>query len=95
MTNSFSDDLVKSLSEAVAHSKGEGVAIVHEPVDPRAVRLSAKLTQAQMAPLLGMSLSGYRKWEQGQRRMSGPAATLLTLLAKEPDAVKRALLDNP
>lgn len=92
MTNSFADDLVQSLSEAVAHSKGEGAAIVHEPVDPRVVRIHAKLTQAQMAPLLGMSLSGYRKWEQGQRRISGPAATLLTLLAKEPDAVKRALL---
>lgn len=94
MTNAFAVDLLHSLSEAVAHSKGEGAAIVHEPVDPRAVRIHAKLTQAQMAPLLGMSLSGYRKWEQGQRRMSGPAAALLTLLAKEPDVVKRALLAN-
>jgi putative transcriptional regulator len=39
-----------------------------------------------------MSLSGYRKWEQGQRRVSGPAETLLRLIQKEPDAVKRALL---
>jgi putative transcriptional regulator len=56
------------------------------------VREQAHLTQAQMAPLMGMSLSGYRKWEQGQRRVSGPAATLLRLIQKEPDAVKRALL---
>src|SRR6188474_213156 len=60
-----------------AHAKGEGPAIVHVLVDPRAIRLGAKLTQAEMAPLMGMSLSGYRKWEQGQRRVSGPAATLL------------------
>ena len=45
-----------------------------------------------MAPLMGMSLSGYRKWEQGSRRVSGPAATLLCVIEKKPEAVKRALL---
>lgn len=44
-----------------------------------------------MAPLMGMSLSGYRKWEQGQRRVSGPAATLLRVIEKEPAAVQRTL----
>jgi len=85
-------DLLKSLTEAVAHAEGRGGGIVHEPPDPRAVRLKSKLTQAQMAPLLGMSLSGYRKWEQGQRRLSGPAASLLRIIDREPEAVKRALL---
>ncbi len=28
-----------------------------------------------MAPLMGMSLSGYRKWEQRTGDVSGPAAT--------------------
>ena len=59
---------------------------------PREVRKQAKLTQAQLAPLTGMSLSGYRKWEQGTRRISGPAATLLRVIQKEPEAAKRALL---
>ena len=90
--NSFGDDLIQSLSEALAHAKGEGPALVHVPVAPREVRKQAKLTQAQMAPLMGMSLSGYRKWEQGTRRVSGPAATLLLVLEREPEAVKRALL---
>lgn len=90
--STFGDDLIQSLEEAVAHAKGSGRAILHEPLSPREVRERAKLTQAQMAPLLGMSLSGYRKWEQGQRRLSGPAATLLQIIEREPDAVKRALL---
>ena len=90
--NSFGDDLIQSLGEALAHAKGEGPALVHVPVAPREVRKQAKLTQAQMAPLMGMSLSGYRKWEQGTRRVSGPAATLLRVLEREPEAVKRALL---
>ena len=89
--NTFGDDLIQSLTEALAHAKGEGPAIVHVPVAPREVRKQAKLTQAQMAPLMGMSLSGYRKWEQGTRRVSGPAATLLRVIDREPEAVKRAL----
>ncbi|WP_112945017.1 MULTISPECIES: helix-turn-helix domain-containing protein [unclassified Rhizobium] len=88
---SFADDLIQSLGEALAHAKGGGPAVVHTPLDPREVRERVKLTQAQMAPLMGMSLSGYRKWEQGQRRISGPAAALLRVIEKEPDAVRRAL----
>ena len=89
--NTFGSDLIRSLEEALAHAKGEGPAIVHGSLTPREVRKRVKLTQAQMAPLMGMSLSGYRKWEQGARRVSGPAATLLRVIQKEPEAVKRAL----
>ena len=89
--SNFGDDLIRSLSEAVAHAKGHGPAVVHARVAPREVRERARLTQAQMAPLMGMSLSGYRKWEQGTRGISGPAAILLRVIEKEPEAVKRAL----
>ena len=90
--NTIGDDLIQSLNEALAHAKGEGPAIVHEPVVPREVRRQAKLTQAQTAPLMGMNLSGYRKWEQGARRVSGPTATLLRIMQREPEAVRRALI---
>jgi len=90
--STLGDDLIQAMNEALAHAKGEGPAVVHAPIAPREVREQAKLTQAQMAQLMGMSLSGYRKWEQGQRRISGPAATLLRLMQKEPEVVKRALL---
>jgi len=42
----------------------------------RKVRRQARLTQARTALPMGMSLSGYRRREQGVRRISGPAATL-------------------
>lgn len=61
-------------------------------MDPREIRKHAGLTQAELAPLMGISLSGYRKWEQGQRVVSGPAAMLLRVIATEPEAVKRALV---
>ncbi len=93
--STFGEDLIQSLNEALAHAKGEGPAIVHAPVTPREVRKQARLTQAQMATLMGMSVSGYRKWEQGARRVSGPAATLLRIIEREPNAVRRALLASP
>lgn len=87
----FGEDLIQAMSEALAHARGEGPALLHAPVDPREIRTRARLTQGQMAPLMGMSLSGYRKWEQGQRRVSGPAAALLRVIEREPEAVRRAL----
>jgi putative transcriptional regulator len=90
----FGDDLIQSLGEALAHAKGNGRAIVHAPLDPSKVRKHAKLTQAEMAPLMGMSVSGYRKWEQGKRSISGPAAALLRIIDEEPEVVKRVLVLN-
>ena len=91
--STFGDDLIQPLNEALAHAKGGGPAILYTVVTPREVRKQANHTQAQMAPLMGMSLSGCRKWEQGTRRVNGPAATLLRVLEREPEAVRRTLLD--
>ena len=89
--STFGEDLVQSMKEALAHAKGENSAIVHEFITPREVRERIRLTQSEMAPLMGMSLSGYRKWEQGERKVSGPAVNLLRVLAHEPEAAIRAL----
>ncbi|TKA97750.1 helix-turn-helix domain-containing protein [Cereibacter changlensis] len=89
--STFGEDLIQSLQEALSHAKGEGPAVVHTPINPRDVRVRSHLTQAEMAPLMGMSLSGYKKWEQGQRRVSGPALALLRVIEKEPEVVRRVL----
>ena len=36
--STFGEDLIQSLSEALAHAKGDGLAIVHSPIAPREVR---------------------------------------------------------
>lgn len=90
--STFGENLIQVMTEAVAHATGEGLAGIHAPIVPWEVRQQARLTQAQIALLMGMSLSGWRKWQQGLRRVSGPTATLLRLIQKEPDVVKRALL---
>lgn len=91
------DDILQSLQEALAHTQGKEVPglVVHEvdteEVDAKAIRRALKLTQEQMANLLGTSVSGYRKWEQGERQPSGAARTLMKVMAKEPEAVLRAI----
>ena len=46
--STFGEDLIQSLNEALAHSKGEGPAIVHAPISPRDFRVQSELTQAQV-----------------------------------------------
>lgn len=89
----FGKELLGAIGEARAHARGEIQLKVHKPVDPREVRKVVRLTQKQMAPLMGMSLSGYRKWEQDRRAVSGPAEILLRIMAKEPELFQRTVLD--
>lgn len=92
----FGQDLIESMQEALSHARGEKTGVlVHKvdvaTVDAKGVRKKLKLTQEQMALMLGTSLSGYRKWEQGARSPSGAARTLLRIMDQEPQAVLRVL----
>jgi len=55
------------------------------------VRQSLKLTQAEIASLLGMPLSTWRNWEQGRTAIDAPGRALLRVLQNEPEAVLRAM----
>jgi putative transcriptional regulator len=80
--------------EAAAHAKGEASAVVvHAPdnVDVRAIRLRQKLSQAAFARRYGFTLDSVQNWEAGRRRPEGPARILLTVIDREPAAVRRAL----
>lgn len=96
-TTVFGDDLSQALSEALAYAAGAPVectrvhAVDTDNIDPKSIRLHLKLTQEQMARFLGTSVSGYRKWEQGQRQPSGAARTLLRVMEREPEAILRVL----
>ena len=97
--STFGDDLLQSLQEALAHARGEQDDLVEHRVetdalDPKVMRSRLKLTQDQMTFLMGMSVSGYRKWQQGQQSPGGAARTLLRVMEREPEAVKRALVTN-
>ena len=88
--------VMAGLGEAVAYVRGDANPAdyrVHVPenVDVRAVRDGFGLTQAAFAAQFGFSKAAVTDWEQGRRRPEASARVLLTVIAREPDAVRRAL----
>jgi DNA-binding transcriptional regulator YiaG len=61
------------------------------PLDIRKARQNFNLSQSEMAVFLNVSVRTLQNWEQGRRGPTGPAQTLLRVMQKEPEAVKRAL----
>jgi putative transcriptional regulator len=81
-----SRDLEAELVESVRQMKrGEGT-VVYSPVI--AARQNFKLTQAQFAQLLGVSVRTLQGWEQGRKQPSGAARTLITLAQRNPKALR-------
>ena len=60
-------------------------------VNVRDIRERLKLSQAQFAARFGFTAAAVRQWEQGRRQPHGPARVLLTIIDREPNAVRRAL----
>jgi putative transcriptional regulator len=85
----------KGLEQAIAHQQGRRLrgAKVHAPseVDVKAVRQRSGLTQAEFAAKFAISLGTLRHWERGDRRPRGTALVLLSVIARDPKAVMRAL----
>jgi DNA-binding transcriptional regulator YiaG len=57
----------------------------------RALRAKLELSQAQFALQFGFTVDTIQQYEQGRRKPSGPASTLLRVIEAEPEAVIRAL----
>ena len=57
----------------------------------RALRTKLKLTQEEFATRFHLPLGTVRDWEQGAHRPDKAAQVLLTIIARDPDAVARAL----
>jgi putative transcriptional regulator len=94
------DELIGAMDEALAYARGNDVEVRETRVDVtaaevRAIRQKMGLSQRQFAPLLGVSMSGLRKWEQGQRRPMGAAATLLRVMDRAPATVAEILATAP
>jgi putative transcriptional regulator len=60
-----------------------------------ALRRKLKLTQEQFAARFHLPLGTVRDWEQGAHRPDKAAQVLLTVIARDPEAVVRALEQEP
>ncbi len=90
------DSIKAGLDEALAIAggdvRGSRQTIVARPdPDVRALREALAMSQAEFAAAFGVSIATVRNWEQGRREPQGPARVLLAVIAREPEAVKRAL----
>lgn len=88
--------IIRGLNEAIAYAKGEDIEVkqhtIHIPIiDPKEVRQSMRLSQADFALKYGFSLATVRNWEQGRRAPELPAKILLAVIAKHPEVVEEIL----
>src|SRR5467141_688157 len=87
--------MIESAKQALAFAKGADghgcEAHVPDEVDVKAIREKISLSQSEFAKLFGLSKRTLEHWEHGRRVPSGPARAFLTVIAREPEAVRRAL----
>lgn len=94
MENILFDDLLQSLKEAKAISKGEAKASRRfelVPTDVKAVRERIGLSQNEFAKLMRVSIKTLQNWEQHRRNPTGPAAALLKIVSIAPDVALKSL----
>ena len=85
---SIQQGLLESIEFAKRQTEG---ATKFDPVDVKAIRTKVDMTQSEFASTFGISLGTLRHWERGDRTPRGPALVLLNILAKDPQAVIKAL----
>jgi putative transcriptional regulator len=61
------------------------------PTDVKAIRAKFGMSQQRFAKAFALNLATLRDWEQERRMPHGPARTLLQIIDREPEAVRRAL----
>lgn len=93
--NKFGEELIESLTEAVAHARGEKSGVrVHtiQVPDVRAIRRSLHMSQERFAMTYRIPLATLKNWEQGRRHPDAPAAAYLQAIAKRPHEIRDALM---
>jgi len=71
--------------------QGQGTRKVVKIPDVIAIRKSMHASQSTFAAMLGVSTRTVQDWEQGRRKPSGPALSLLRVAAIRPDAIREAI----
>lgn len=95
MSNVFSS-IKQGLEEAIEYSRDNtNKAAVREfnAIDVKNLRTKIGISQNEFASAFGISVATLRHRERGDRSPHGPALVLLNVVAKEPQAVLRALRD--
>lgn len=89
----FGEDLIEGMKLVLAHQTGqvELEQVWPKPIDVKAIRKRVKMSQAEFARAYCISKRALQEWEQGGRQPDSAARAYLTVIAKEPAVVRRAL----
>jgi putative transcriptional regulator len=92
-------DVAAGLKEATAHARGKRALPVREyevpgPVDVRAIRARSSLSQSEFAREFGFSVRTLQEWESGGAKPPGAVRAYLTVIDRNPSAVRAALRDK-
>lgn len=79
-------ELLASALEMKAGKKGRVHKIALSEVTQ--ARAKSGLSQSQFAQVLGVSPRTLQEWEQGRRKPSGAAQSLLAIAAKRPEVIR-------
>jgi putative transcriptional regulator len=94
MKEALFQELIASVREGGAILRSERKPSRRFKVDAkgvRSIRESTQLSQAEFARLIGVSVRTLQNWEQERRKPTGPAAALLRVIQREPEAALRAI----
>ena len=80
-------ELGEKLLESVRQMKAGKGTVVHSPVTE--ARLKSGLSQSQFSALMGVSVRTLQDWEQGRRKPSGAAVTLLRVASEHPKVLRK------
>ena len=88
--------MIASAKQALAFAKGEshgGTVHIPDEINTARIRRRIRMSQSQFAAYIGVSVRTIQEWEQGRVMPSGAARAFLTVIDREPDAVRRALMN--
>jgi len=86
--------LVESVKQAGAIRRGTltpSRTFEFTPLDVKAIRTRLQKSQREFAQMIGVSIATLQNWEQGRRKLEGPARALLQVALRKPEAVIEAL----
>jgi putative transcriptional regulator len=91
--SSFGADLIEGMKLVTAHQRGdiELEQVWPKPIDVKAIRMRVRMSQSEFSRAYGISKRALQEWEQGGRQPDSAARAYLTVIAKEPAVVRRAL----
>ena len=93
MADESKRDIGREILEGILEiQNGGGRRFVVEVPTIIAIRQKIGVSQAKFAQMMGVSVRTLQDWEQGRRKPSGTAQSLLILADKKPDVLREVLL---